>query len=335
MGDVVELEGILAAQVANPATSWSLGSFGVIAEFVREPDEPVVTGHGGLAAATDRGAIRLAAPEGMRFFASEGVTRESWSQRVALCLPEERCAMHRRGVLTEIGPDTDAIRVADRDAILFDLGLDVLQADICVRIRDREVVDRLRTCLGQPVFAHRNPAMGMILAANPHRVFMSRVGRVEVYAPIPPTNGKSPEGPHTHVLPKLLRHRRTHAATEPIPDGWVPCAHFYPAHPAKDANGRPRPYESHHHDSFQTLLQMFGDADHIALKRSMKDAIAAGRDPSVFAVPEARFARATIRIGLRQMLLADGPSPALAAWQQMHEHAHHDADVDAGEDIDH
>ncbi len=335
MGEGAELEGILGAQIANPATSWSLGSFGVIAEFVRDPDEPVVIGEGGLAAATDRGAIRLRALDELRLFASEGITRESWSQRVALCLPQASCAMHRRGVLTELGPDADAIRDVDRDAILFDLGLDVLQADICVRIRDQDVVHRLRTCVGQPVFAHGNPAMGVILAANPHRVFMSRVGRIDVNAPIPPANGQSPEGPHTHVLPKLLRHRRTHAATEPVPDGWVPCAHFYPAHPVKDANGRPRPYEPRHHDTFQALLQTFGDDDHIALKRRMKDAVTAGDDPSAFAVPEARFARAAVRIGLRQMLVADGPSPALAAWQHVHERTHHDADADEGAEIDH
>ena len=56
--------------------------------------------------------------------------------------------------------------------------------------------------------------MGMILAANPHRVFISRLGRIEVYQPIPPPSGKSPEGPHTHVLPRLLQSRRTHPATD-------------------------------------------------------------------------------------------------------------------------
>jgi hypothetical protein len=59
------------------------------------------------------------------------------------------------------------------------------------------------------VFEPGNPAMGMILAANPHRVFISRLGRIEVYQPIPPPSGKSPEGPHTHVLPRLLKSGRT------------------------------------------------------------------------------------------------------------------------------
>ena len=86
--------------------------------------------------------------------------------------------------------------------------------------------------------------MEVILAANPHRVFLSRLGRIEVYQPIPPASGKSPDGPHTHVLPRLLKSGRTHPATEPIPDGWFPCAHLYPPHPARDGMGEARPFDA-------------------------------------------------------------------------------------------
>ena len=111
--------------------------------------------------------------------------------------------------------------------------------------------------------------MGIILATNPHRVFLSRLGRIEVFQPIPPPDGKSPDGPHTHVLPGLLRHRRTHAATEPIPDGLVPCAHVYPAHPAKDGMGQPRPFDRARHDAFQAILRSYGDPKFLALKQQV------------------------------------------------------------------
>ncbi len=104
-------------------------------------------------------------------------------------------------------------------SILFDLGLGALQADFCVRINDHGLAARLREHAGRAVFEPGNPAMAMILAANPHRVFVSRLGRIEVYQPIPPPSGKSPEGPHTHVLPRLLNSGRTHPATEPVPEG--------------------------------------------------------------------------------------------------------------------
>ena len=121
--------------------------------------------------------------------------------------------MSRRTALTELGPDTGALRIEDRGNALFDLGLDALQADLCVRFADKAIAAKLREHVGRSVFEPGNPAMGIILASNPHRVFISRVGRIEVYQPIPPANHKSPEGPHTHVLPKLLRSRRTHPAT--------------------------------------------------------------------------------------------------------------------------
>jgi hypothetical protein len=330
------IDRLLAAQLADPATNWSLGTFGAIAEFMRDSHEPVVMETAELSAVTDRGGIRLRPVAELRLVASEGATRESWSQRVALCLPEDRCAMNRRGVLTEVGPDLEAIRETDRDAVLFDMGLDVLQADVCVRVSDHDLAEGLRTCCGRSLFASGNPAMGMILAASPHRVFIGRIGRVEVFQPIPPANGKSPVGPHTHVLPKLLQHRRAHAATEPIPEGWVPCAHFYPAHPAKDSLGAHRPYESRRDGAFQDLMQAFGDVKLIDLKKRVMAAVSAGANPAAFAVPDDRFARATVRIGLRQLLAAGGPSPAIAAWQRTHDSMRlHESDIEDAADSGH
>jgi hypothetical protein len=154
-----------------------------------------------LSAITERGGIALRLDPAIRLFASEGLTKADWNQRVALCLPEGASAMARRGVLTELGADGHALRAGDRESILFDLGLGALQADFCVRIDDADTAAGLRQHAGRPIFEPGNPAMGIILHANPHRVFISRIGRIEVYQPIPPAAGKSPDGPHTHVLP--------------------------------------------------------------------------------------------------------------------------------------
>jgi hypothetical protein len=310
----------VAAQMADAETQWSLGTFGAIAEFARDPDEPADL-HSDPAAAsavTDRGGIRIAALPEARLFAFETTTKESWSPRIAVCLPRERSAMGRRAVLTELGPDTDALRGQDRDGILFDLGLDALQVDACVRVSDPAVATQLRVHCGQPTFAPGNPAGGAILAHSPHRVFISRVGRVEVYQPIPPAHGRSPEGPHTHVLLDLLRHRRTHAATEPIPAGFVPCAHLYPAHPAKDGKGQARPFDPERHAAFQDMLRRFGDPKLLALKERIQAAVAKGEDPSAIPV-SGRFARTSIRVTLRQLRAAEQGLPSLEAWLAAHE----------------
>jgi hypothetical protein len=317
MTAAADIVAFLAAQVADTETQWSLGTFGAIAEFARDADEAAAVSP--LSAVTARGAIRIEPLAQMRPFAFETTTKDGWSQRVALCLPADCCAMSARAVLTEIGPDAGALRDSDRNAILFDLGFGAPQVDCCVRVSDPAVAAQLRAHCGHSVFEAGNPAMGVILAASPHRVFMSRLGRIEVFQPIPPPGGTSPEGPHTHVLPGLLRHRRTHAATEPIPAGLVPCAHVYPAHPAKDPKGRSRPFDRTRHDAFQAMLRRFGDPRFLALKRHVMQAVEAGADPSAIAVPDQRFARTNIRVTLRQLKAAQDESPSLAAWLAAHE----------------
>jgi hypothetical protein len=230
-------------QLKDPDTAWSVGSFGAIAEFMRNPDEPVAFQRNDTArlAVTARGGVLVRAQSSAWLIASESPTAQSWSHCVALCLPRQLCGMNSRRELTEIGPDTDALRSEDQAGILFDLGFGLLQVDAFVRTTDPAVASALRRHVGKPLFATDSGAMAVILDANPHRVFVSSVGRVEVFQPIPPANGKSPDGPHTHVLPKLLAHGRTHPATEPLPSDWVPCAHCYPPHPLRDSQGRSRP----------------------------------------------------------------------------------------------
>lgn len=310
-----------AEQMADPKTGWSLGTFGAIAEFTRDAGEPatLARGEGALSVVTARGGMRIEAAPGLCSIASESPTTESWSHRIALCLPQEACAMGRRAVLTEVGPDHDALRAEDSAAILVDLGLAALQVDVCVRTSDPEVIAALRAFTGQSLFAPGNGAMGVILKANPHRVFVSRLGRIEVFQPIPPPDGTSPEGPHTHLLPKLLVQGRTHAATEPLPAGWVPCAHLYPPHPARDAFGHSQPFQPARHAAFQAILGRYGDPELVGLKRRITAAVGDGHAPSAIPVPDDRFARATVRVALRQLRALGEASPALAGWVAAHE----------------
>jgi hypothetical protein len=92
----------LAAEMADAETQWSLGTFGAIAEFARDPDEPVelACGPPAFSAVTGRGGIRIGPRPGLRLFAFETTTKESWSPRIAICLPRDGCAMHGRARYT-------------------------------------------------------------------------------------------------------------------------------------------------------------------------------------------------------------------------------------------
>jgi hypothetical protein len=198
----------IAQQMRDAGTSWSVGTFGAIAEFARDPDEPArfEANRERSEVVTSRGGVRIGGLTGARAVAYETTNKDLalWSHAIALCLPIDACLMNRRTTLTEIGLDAEALRESDREGILFDLGLGALQIDVCVRTSDPELLLRLREGLGRSVFDHANPAMPAILRASPHRVFVARLGRGEVYQAIPAPDQKSPDGPHTHVLPKLL-----------------------------------------------------------------------------------------------------------------------------------
>jgi hypothetical protein len=224
--------------------------------------------------------------------------------------------MHRRTVLTECGPDDEALRPQDRAAVLFDLGLGTAQVDVCVRTADPETLAHLRAGLGRSLFTSDNPLMSVMPQLSPHRVFICRFARLEVYQRIPGHGEAPPEGPHTHVLPHLLRHQRTHPATAPIPDGWVPCLSLYPANPVYDALGHPGPFNRVAYEAFQTLLHNFGDPALVRLKEAVTEAVRADQAPDGFTLPASRAERAAVRVALRQLAHTDGHRPTLAAWRQ-------------------
>jgi hypothetical protein len=303
-------------------TSWNIGTFGAIAEFHRDPDEPVAIEESetGITALTVRGGIRMLRHPETRLVPYEGLSTlpSAWTHGVMVSLPSATAAMAVRRIFTEVGRDAGALKAADRAASLFDLGLGVPHLDACVRTADPALVRVLRAGLGRPLFDPANPVLAAIKEASPDRVFVSRLGRVEVYQPIGSRqrNIPAPDGPHTHVLPDLLEHRRTHAATVPVPEGWLPALAFFPANPARDDKGALRPFDRAAFEDFEDLLARFGDPATVQTKRRVRDAVRAGRGPQGFAAPSSRAARASLRVALRQMLHTDGPSPTLDAWRE-------------------
>ncbi|MEL7543539.1 MAG: hypothetical protein AAGJ70_07175 [Pseudomonadota bacterium] len=298
----------IAAALTDPEVGWSMGSFGALAEFHQdcgEPDQP--TQLHGLSRATDRGAIHLkeTAPGACTPVAYEQLSknRERWGQGLALCLPRETAQGARRTTLTKLGPDDEAIREVDQGAQLYDMGLDLQQCDFCIRTRDAELISILDENEGRSLFEAYNPAMGAVLRHHPHRVARTPLGRVEVFQKIggSDTGGKSPPGPHTHVLPNLMRANKTHAANITVPDGLIPCAYLHPGNPLVDGLGQPRTYRAELASKFAGLYSEYAPEDLRALRSDLVAAIDAGRDPREFSEPETRPGRLTLRVGLRQL----------------------------------
>ncbi|WP_051439699.1 hypothetical protein [Methylobacterium sp. 10] len=258
---------LLANALDDASTTWSFGSFGALASFLRDAEEeaiPLRDTRMGLA--TARGAIALDPAAVCRPVAYETGFAFGWSHAVALCLPGDACAMNRRSVITELGPDRQAARPEDRDGILFDLGLNLLAVDACIRTNDGPTIALLRSVAGRGMFGPGDPIAAQLIAAGPHRVFVTRIGRIEVFSPLRIEAESAPFGPRTHLLPQILRLGRTHPATAPIPSGWVPCGAIHPPHPCRDIAGGSIPFRRDRHEAFQALLARWGDPDLLAAK---------------------------------------------------------------------
>lgn len=302
------LRDLLERSLHDPDAGWSVGSFGAIAEFHQDPGEPAMLDDPAeLARATARGGIRIDVEplKSARAVAYEALNPKPhrWSQGVALCLEEPLARRQRRAVLTELGSDEDAIREEDRESVLFDMGLAQPQIDFCVRTSDPDLIEILWAACGRSLFEPSNPAMGEILRRHPHRVVLSNLGRAEVYQKIggPETGGLSPPGPHTHVLPQLLRSGRTHSANTPIPKGLVPCASLFPANPVMGPLGEERTFDPERFEAFQSLLSNYGVEEYVQAKRAVRAAVEAGTDPDAFREPNSRLARTGVRNMLRQL----------------------------------
>lgn len=311
----IDVTTVLARHLNDSASSWSIGSFGAIAEFFWDVGEDGMSS-AALTRSTARGAIRLAPRADVMPVCYETLSGdpERWHHGIDFCLPRASAAMYGRQAVTEIGPDAQALCPAHRDGILFDMGLALPHVDVCVRSHDPELTAALRRACGRSVLEPDSPAMQAVKTHHPHRVFVSPLGRIEVYQAIPAT--VTPTGPHTHVLPDLLAAGRTHSANTPIPDGWLPCLTLYPPHPISGELGEHKPFDAVQHAAFQELLDAWGAPEYLDEKRRVTLALSADTPPEAYAKPASRLARTALRNALRQRAYTDGQAPALVRWRE-------------------
>lgn len=316
--------------IDDAGNSWSIGTFGAIAEFHRTVDEAVqrFDTPTSLAITTQKGGLRIDATPDLEIVPFDNLSSdgESWSHAVIFCAKFDPLAPN---VIMPLGEDADAIREGDKGSRLFDIGVGLGLVRMCVRTRDKALITELEKAAGQPLFG---PSAGAIMhafyAAQPHRVMLSPAGRAEVYQDIPQADGDSPEGPHTHLLPKLLAKKRTHSANSPIPDGLQPVLNLHPKSPWRDGLGKRVPFNREADDVFETILARYALPDDRAIRAAVEAAIAAGQMPTEFAWPETRRGRTEARVTLRRLAARTG-DPKIAAWR-----AEYDRTVEADEDAD-
>lgn len=310
---------LISGYLSDPAVGWSIGVYGAIAEFHRTTEEPGARADDPATVVTERGAIRVTGDPAVSVRAYEWPSRnrKRWVQGVLFCVPGEPGVVGARGAIAELGPDREAIRTEDRGAVLFDLGVAMPYVRACVRGTDPGLVEVLRRACGRSALDRTTGVMAAILEAQPHRVFLSPVARLEVYQPIPDGRGAevTPEGPHTHLLPDLLAEGRSHGVPEVVPAGMVPCLEAHPPNPLMDATGRERPFDATLFSAFQVVMQAWGDPVFLAEKAALEQAVSRGNGPDRLPSAPGEIAAAARVVALRQVAQRHGETDLVATWR--------------------
>lgn len=294
---------LVEAQLADADATWTMGPADVAVRFGRHPDEPCSRGPG--SAVTDRGGIRIVLPDAAVAIAYETpsiVDPLRWDHAVAFCLPAEAAVRGGLDVITELGPDSGALRPRDTTAVLFDLGVAGPVAELLVRTADPSALAALRAAAGSAPADVADVLTPVLTSGAVSRVARTVAGRVESSTPLRSALSDLRAGP---ALPP----------TAPVPDGWVPCAVLVPAHPAMDRTGRPTPFDREKHAAFQSLLAAHGDPVLGVLKAEVIGRVRASRGPEDALVVDDAAGRAAVAVAVRQLALTDGTSGTLTAWR--------------------
>jgi len=321
---------LLAELALDPANGWSIGSFGAIGEFVRDANEPAAINRAGnsLEIYTDRGGMRIAPSQNLTLIAWDSLSSdgESWGHHLGFCVPQPET---RSCVIRDLGLDHEALRPQDRQDRLFDMGVACGAVMMLMRSADPVFIAVMERYVGQDLLSVPE-IYSETLRAQPHRVLISPAGRVEVYQPVPPADGKSPEGPHTHVISNIVPKHRPHGANTPIPAGMQSALNCHPRSPWRTMLGERHPFRPEIDSGFAPYLSRFGLADDAAVEAWLRTALDIGAPPEFSDWPATRRGRTKARIVLRR--LAAAGDPRVKTWRAIHDRAPQDSDeIEEGE----
>ena len=229
-GCMAGLPEFVAETLDQRSGTWVLGCYGATAEFICHHDEPCDVSVIGetITAISDRGALQLTIGEQVRALQLRADHTRHGYRAIFLVVVKARATLPVATTLTPLGRDEGAIRPECRNDAWFDLGLGRGDLRFCVRASATDLRDKLNQASGLPLSDVLQAAGATIVKHSPARVVESPLGRAEIYTPIPPPGGQSPDGPHTHLLPGHLASGR---ATQPgidLPPVYALGATFYP-----------------------------------------------------------------------------------------------------------
>jgi hypothetical protein len=206
---------LIHGALADAAGAWSMGVQGALAEFAVVGTERAGVRRSGpvertVEAVTAGGGIRLTITDDTVAY------RAGPGRGITLAVPRSVLPTPSLRV-TAYPADPGALRPEDEKAIVVDLAVGHSAAAFCVRTADPDLIAALRVVEGCSWQEALDRVGHLLVAASPHRVVTGPLGRIEVYNPIPAEWHASPDGCHTHLLPRLLETGRETAEGDELP----------------------------------------------------------------------------------------------------------------------
>ncbi len=305
-----ETHALLSRLLGAEGQLWSIGTFAGFMGLELSGTPKEASG----VTLLETGTARARLTSGARLLAFETLSSEprGWNHGIALCLPMTETPELRDRRLSVVTGDPGAIRAADLEvdrevgreaggeAMLIDTGLGH-QALRCF-FRPAPGARQQAALMAGQHWADCREALAVLegdwITETP---FLRAERQADGTCPV-------------HAIPPAGQRGLTHAATTPVPPGWLPFAHVFPPHPARLRPGLRRPFDPGLHAAFQTILSRHGRPDLTALKADTLARLDISAPP-----PQGRPDRhglAVIRVTLRQWSLARNELPP-ESWQDL------------------
>ncbi|MEM7075781.1 MAG: DUF1289 domain-containing protein [Pseudomonadota bacterium] len=224
-----EIVAFVTETLARDRGTWVMGVVGAVAEFspsAGRPRSSKVT-DAAITAHTSGGALRMMIDDSVRAVTFDPASTPTEAIRIVLAVKRERGRLPVADQITDLNEDPSCL--IERDAgRLFDLGLGRKEARFCVRATSDKVRSALAKVAGQPLSTCLSTLGPTLIHHSPSRVVETALGRIEVHSPIPKPGARSPDGPHTHLLPDHLATGRCMPVGMDLPRAYLPGAIFYP-----------------------------------------------------------------------------------------------------------
>jgi len=297
-----DIKNLILESAKKNSTSWVIVRSGIVAEFSIVPGDDVKSSFedNTLKVQTPRASLSLEFDDSISDIVAESGAHgcSPWSQNIHLAIPKDQAQMSCRDKLTFLGNfKEDSI-----EGKLWDLGVGNKTLDACI-IADSDTHLLLQQredqyILDDPKFLRE------LIQHSPVRLFKSKFASILVKQKIPLSESDEIDGPHTHLLPPIIRRRKQ--VLSPIPDHMESIIQVNPFVSVIDGNGQFYKWNGFEDDKFQELLQKHGDESYTSRKNQLLqkilDCINSENTQQVFEIYKDEKNQDAIRIILAQIV---------------------------------